>query len=47
MGEGLICAFITANFINKRAGVQEETEFLNQKHAQALNASIAKWFCLL
>lgn len=47
MEEGLMCVFIAANFINNRAAVQEETGFLNQKCAQALNASVARWFCLL
>lgn len=44
MGEGLSCVFITANFIKNRAAVQEETELLNQKSAQALNASVQGGF---
>lgn len=47
MEKVLISGFITANFINNGAAVQEETEFLKQKYAQAVNASVARWFCLL
>lgn len=44
MGEGLSWVFITANFIKNRAAVQEETELLNQKSAQGLNASVQGGF---
>lgn len=44
MGEGWSWVFITANFIKNRAAVQEETELLNQKSAQGLNASVQGGF---